>query len=115
MAIGFVYMESSEAIETELACLHEYVPGKPMFLVIRDTFDPQFRQALLNVDWERFANCHWIDLDFVPGKLTAGRVSDGLALAYFHPEKRIGPLAVRRSANNMFTCLTAPVLAAAIA
>src|SRR6185312_8209369 len=83
LAIGFVYIESSEAIETELAYLREYVPEKPMFLVIRDSFDPECRQALLNIDWERSAYCHWIDLDFVPGKLTAGGVSGGLALAYF--------------------------------
>lgn len=99
---------SAPGVKRDIACLFTYVPKKPMFVALHDSFNPECRQGMLEAGWERSPYCHWLDLDFVPGRLGGQQLWGGLALAHFLPVIRNGDLQINRSAEEMFQALTAP-------
>jgi hypothetical protein len=102
---------SAAGILGDLNCLLDYVPKKPLFVVLHDSFNPECRRGMLEADWQRSPFCHWVDLDFVPGRVVEypgpfhGELWGGLAAAYFLPEPRRGELQVGRTAEQMFQML----------
>ena len=98
---------SAEGIKRDIDCLLSYVPKKPLFVIMHDSFNPECRRGMLEIDWEQSPYVGWVDLDFIPGRIiehngpTKGEMWGGLALAYFRPTVRQGPLSLNRSANMM--------------
>jgi hypothetical protein len=99
---------SAAGVKRDIACVLSYVPKKPMFVALHDSFNPGCRQGMLEAGWESSPYCHWVDLDFVPGKLGSQQLWGGLALAHFLPVARSGHLEINRTAEEMFQALTAP-------
>jgi hypothetical protein len=116
--IEFVLIDgdhSAAGVKRDIACLLRYVPKKPMFVALHDSFNPECRQGMLEAGWERSPHCHWVDLDFVPGRIGGQQLWGGLALAQFLPVVRNGDLQINRTAEEMFQALTAPRTSAASA
>ena len=59
------------------------------------------------VNWEGSPYVHWVDLDFIPGRIvetggpSRGEMWGGLGLAYLKPVIRQGPLQINLSAGKM--------------
>ena len=104
---------SAAGIKRDVAWLSHYVPMKPLFVALHDSFNPDCRRGMLEAAWDRSPYCQWVDLDFIPGRLIehggggSGEMWGGLALAYFLPVPRNGPLAIGRSAEKMFQAIQA--------
>ncbi|MBV8808485.1 MAG: glycosyltransferase [Acidobacteriaceae bacterium] len=107
---------SAAGIISDLNCVLAYIPKKPLFVVLHDSFNPECRRGMLEVAWEKSPYCHWVDIDFVPGRMIEhhgsfhGELWGGLGAAYFLPLARRGPLQIRRTAEQMFQLLSAPTV-----
>jgi len=106
--VDFVLIDgdhSTDGVKRDIRCLLHYVPKKPLFVALHDSFNPGCRQGMLEAGWEESPYCHWVDLDLVPGKLANGELWGGLAVAYFLPEPRTAALQIHRGAQEMFEAL----------
>jgi glycosyltransferase involved in cell wall biosynthesis len=115
IAVDFVLIDgdhSAEGVKGDIACLLQYVPKRPLFVVLHDSFNPGCRSGMLESPWAKSPYCHAVDLDFIPGRVSEyegpfqGQLWGGLALAYFLPERRAGGLQIRTSANQMLQRLS---------
>jgi len=109
--VDFVLIDgdhSAEGIKRDVELLLSYVPMKPLFVMMHDSFNPECRRGMLEVDWEKSPYVQWVDIDFIPGRLiddggpTSGEMRGGLALAYLIPTARQGPLDLNCSARVMY-------------
>jgi hypothetical protein len=113
--VEFILMDehSGTELKQDIEWLTRYVPLKPLFVALHDSFNPGCRRKMLDAAWERSPYCQWVDLDFVPGRLIehggggTGEMWGGLALAFFQPTPRQGSLAIGRSAEKMFQAIRA--------
>jgi glycosyltransferase involved in cell wall biosynthesis len=108
ISVDFVLIDgdhSTDAVKRDIRCLLHYVPKKPLFVALHDSFNPGCRQGMLEAGWEESPYCHWIDLDLVPGKMANGELWGGLAVACFLPTPRYTALQIHRSAQEMFELL----------
>ena len=113
--VDFVLVDgdhSAAGVRADVSCLLDYIPKKPFFVVLHDSFNPECRRGMLEAVWERSPYCHWVDIDFVPGRMTEtpgrfqGELWGGLAAAYFLPVPRRGELRISRTAEGMFQVLS---------
>lgn len=96
-----VYTSKNQEI-TEV--LHQAV------LLGQDSFNPQCRQGMLDVDYQAFPNVHFVEIDFIPGvyhyeafdTAEARSMWGGLALLHVKPQEREKPLIVRESQKGLF-------------
>jgi glycosyltransferase involved in cell wall biosynthesis len=99
---------SAEGIKHDLDYLLSYIPKKPLFVAIHDSFNPECRQGIFEANWSKSPYVHWVDIDFVPGRLVEdegmahGKMWGGLALAYFKPEIRSCELVINQTAKEMY-------------
>lgn len=99
---------SAEGVKNDLNMVLSYIPKKPLFVMMHDSFNPECRRGMLEADWNKCPYIQWVDLDFVPGRViengstTDGEMWGGLALAYLTPTIRVGPLIIEHSANTMY-------------
>lgn len=112
--VDFLLIEgehSAEGIKQDIESVLSYVPEKPLFVVMYDSFNPECRRGMQEVRWERSPYVHWVDLDFIPGRIVEaggpyqGEMRGGLALAYLKPVLRHDPLQVNLSANRAYESL----------
>jgi hypothetical protein len=103
---------SVEGVQRDINLILDQVPKEPMVVVMHDSGNPDTRQGILAVDWARNPHVHVVDLDFVPGQIIEHSVAQdraeiwgGMALAFFHPQKRQGPPEIRESARTSIKCL----------
>ena len=120
MSPGFIFVDgdhSAEGVKRDIDCLLACVPRVPLFLALHDSFNPGCRAGMLSARWEASKHVHWVDLDFVPGRMNEhggggdGEMWGGVALAYFHPEPRTGPLVVSTTSQRTFAIINAHVTA----
>ncbi len=99
---------SAAGIRRDIEIMLDYVPTKPLVMLLHDGFNPECRRGMLTAEWSRSPYVHWVDVDFVPGRVVEhggggdGQMWGGLALAWLGPARRRGPLAVRASAGRTF-------------
>jgi glycosyltransferase involved in cell wall biosynthesis len=99
---------SAQGIHRDVSLVLQYVPREPMFLLMHDSFNPCCRQGMLEAPWQDSPYCHFVDLDFVPGRAvehpgpSQGELWGGLAMAYFLPTPRVGPLTIAQTASTLF-------------
>jgi len=102
---------SADGIKQDLESVLSYIPKKPLFIVMHDSFNPECRRGMREVDWEKSPYVHWVDLDFIPGRIvetggpSRGEMWGGLGLAYLKPVIRQGPLQISLSASRMHEIL----------
>lgn len=109
--VGFVLIDgdhSREGVRIDLNNLLNYIPKKPLFVVLHDSFNPGCREGMLEANWEKSPYVHYVDIDFIPGRVVEhegpshGEMWGGLAMAYLKPEPRQTPLLVNQSAKEMY-------------
>jgi hypothetical protein len=96
--LSFVLVDadhSAEGVRADLENLLRYRPVTPLFIVMHDSFNPECRRGLRTTNWAASPFVHAVELDFVPGTVTAcpsfaGQLWGGLALAYLKPQERQG-------------------------
>jgi hypothetical protein len=99
---------SQAGLKRDIALILQYVPLKPLFVVMLNSFNPECRQAMMESAWQESPYCHWVELDLVPGRPVdndepaKGELWGGLAVAYLQPTPRQGWLEVNRSADSLF-------------
>jgi glycosyltransferase involved in cell wall biosynthesis len=102
---------SAEGIKRDLNSILTYIPSKPLFVVMHDSFNPECRRGMLEANWDLSPYVQWVDLDFVPGRIvengssSQGELWGGLALAFLTPAIRNGHLTIGRSANGLYECM----------
>lgn len=103
---------SAQGVKNDIGCLLQYVPKSPLLVLLHDSFNPECRRGMLEAGWERSRYCHWVDIDFVPGRIVEhpgtshGELWGGLAAAFFLPVARVGDLQVNRTSEEMFRVLS---------
>ena len=104
---------SPEGVRLDIECVLDFVPRKPCLVVMHDTANAGCRAGQLAARWGRSAYVHYVDLDFVPGRLlehgggASGEVWGGLGMALLLPTPRSRPLAVGTTAARMIAHLHA--------
>jgi glycosyltransferase involved in cell wall biosynthesis len=90
----FIYMGYSTGKgKRDIDAVLSYVPKKPLFLVLYNSFNPEVRKDLLEAEWKKSPYVHWVDLDFIPGRMVRADKNDmesmtgGLSMVYLSPEK----------------------------
>jgi cephalosporin hydroxylase len=114
-AVDFILIDgdhSREGVLNDITCLLQYVPKKPLVVVLHDSFNPECRRGMLEARWHASPYCHAVDLDFVPGRMVEHggpfreQLWGGLALAYFLPYQRSTELEIRASTEQMYERLS---------
>jgi len=109
--VDFIFVDgdhSADGVKNDINLVLSYIPKKPLFVMMHDSFNPECRRGMLGADWNDSSYVQWVDLDFVPGRVIEnGSTSDGemwggLALAYLTPTRRQGLLTIHRSANTLY-------------
>ncbi|MGV8108412.1 glycosyltransferase [Methanospirillum sp.] len=99
---------SAEGIKRDLETVLTYTPKKPLLIVMHDSFNPECRKGMLEVNWEKSPYVQWVDLDFIPGRIVEtegpshGEMWGGLGLVYMSPQIRESNVQVNISANQMY-------------
>lgn len=101
---------SREGVARDLNIILERSTRVPMWVVMHDSMNPGCRAGMLDVDWAANPHVHFVDLDFVPGRLVetgggTGELWGGLGLACLLPHKRQESLTVKQSAQQMMETL----------
>lgn len=111
ISVDFILIDgdhSAEGIKKDLELVISYIPKKPLFIVMHDSFNPECRKGMLQVNWESSPHVQWIDLDFVPGRIvetegpSQGEMRGGLGLLYMAPQIRQGNIQINISTNRMY-------------
>lgn len=104
---------SREGVARDLDIILKRTARVPLWIVMHDSMNPGCRAGMLAADWSANPHVHFVDLDFVPGRIVenggggAGELWGGLGLACLLPQVRRGPLAVGQSARQMMETLVA--------
>lgn len=111
MPVEFVLIDgdhSAAGVKRDIDIMLNYVPKKPLIIMMHDGFNPECRHGMLEADWQKSPYVHYIDLDFIPGRVIEhggggdGEMWGGLAMAYFSPEKRIGNVTVGATGRRTY-------------
>jgi len=115
IAVDFILIDgdhSPEGVKRDITSLLSYVPQKPLFVMLHDSYNPGCRQGMLEADWARSPYVAWVDIDFIPGRIVEhdgpfhGELWGGLALAYFSPVPREHVFQISCSAETMFRVMS---------
>lgn len=99
---------SKEGVRQDLNLILDYVPTKPLYLMMHDSFNPACRQGMREAEWGKAKYLSFADLDFIPGRIIEhgggghGELWGGLALAIFLPEKSKQPVSIQETAHLFF-------------
>ncbi len=111
LPVEFVLIDgdhSAAGVTRDIEIMLDYVPKKPLMILLHDGFNPDCRRGMLEARWQRSPYVQWVDLDFIPGRLVEhggggdGEMWGGLALALLTPMPRTGSLVVGATAKRAF-------------
>jgi len=111
MPVEFVLIDgdhSAAGVKRDIDIMLDYVPKRPLIIMMHDGFNPECRRGMMEADWQKSPYVHYVDLDFIPGRVIEhggggdGEMWGGLAIAYFSPEKRIGNVDVGATARRTY-------------
>lgn len=111
--VNFVYIDgdqSTAGAQSDFEAALKIVPKQPTCIVMHNSFLPQVRRAMLNVNWGQSAHVHYVDIDYVQGAYVpmeygACKLIGGLAVALLKPEPRTEALEIYRSYDHAFNML----------
>jgi hypothetical protein len=88
---------TKDGVKTDIEEVLKYKPVGPMWILMHDSFNPDCRNGMKDVDWNSYPHIHWVDYDFVPGFLSSipgweDQMWGGFALAYLDANVREGEL-----------------------
>ena len=103
---------SKQGVMRDLQTVLRYAPSRNLVVMMHDSFNPECRLGMLEVDWESSPYLQWVDLDFIPGRIIEhggggdGELWGGLGLACFSPHIRKEHLWVQYSAAKAHALLS---------
>ena len=108
--LEFVFVDgnhSRDFVYRDLTNLLNYRPVTRTVILMHDSFNPNCRSGILDVDWSRCPNCHYVEVDFCPGLVhlnqeCRGEMWGGLGFALLLPEKRTSNLVIRQTHRFTF-------------
>lgn len=111
--VNFVYIDgdqSTAGAQSDFEAALKIVPKHPTCIVMHNSFMPQVRRAMLNVNWQENPHVHYVDIDYVQGAYVpmeygACKLVGGLAVALLKPEPRTEALEIYRSYDHAFNML----------
>ena len=111
--VNFIFIDgerSTESAQNNFETALRLVPNQATCIVVHDSFMPQVRRAMLNVDWQANPHVHYVEIDYVqgaylPAEYGACKMTGGLAVVLLKPEIRDEPLEVFRSHDHAFNML----------
>jgi hypothetical protein len=98
--------EGREGVSRDLEILLGRPTRCPMWIVMYNSVDPARRSGMRDAAWEANPQVHFVDLDFIPGRVVEhggsgdGELRGGLGVACLLPEHRQGPLNVQQTARR---------------
>jgi cephalosporin hydroxylase len=102
-----------EGVRQDLMNLLQIRPAHAIYVLIHDSFHPECRQGILEVNWAENPYVHDFELDFVTGGMVLNPKSPmyremwgGLAFALFLPSIRTGSLRIKASEEPLFQILS---------
>lgn len=106
---------STEGVKRDVNALLELVPRTEMVVLMHDSFNPNCRRGMMEVEWERSPYVHEVNIDFMPGGYSseaydtaeAGSMWAGLGCAILKPERRRSVLSVQASRQELFEAVEA--------
>lgn len=110
LAPDFVLVDadhSREGVRRDLNLLIHRRVSRPLWIMMHDSINPGCRAGMLDVDWNASPWVHYVELDFITGRviehggLATGELWGGLGLACMLPEPRQGTLQPGQSAIDM--------------
>ncbi|CAJ35693.1 glycosyltransferase [Methanocella arvoryzae] len=111
LPVDFILIDgdhSAEGIKRDIESVLAYVPKKPLFVMMHDSFNPECRRGMIEAPWDKSPYVEWVDIDFIPGRVieadpaSRGEMWGGLALAYLKPAIRQQPLCINQSSSGVF-------------
>lgn len=107
---------SAAGVKRDIEIILDYVPKKPLIVMMHGGFNPECRRGMLEADWQKSPYVQYIDIDFIPGRVVEhgggndGEMWGGLAIAYFSSAKRVGKVDVGATASRAFEKIERMVL-----
>jgi hypothetical protein len=111
MPVEFVLIDgdhSAEGVKRDIEIMLDYIPKRPLIVMMHDGFNPECRRGMLEADWQKSAYVHYVDIDFIPGRVIEhggggdGQMWGGLAMAYFSPDARVGKISIGATSRRAF-------------
>lgn len=107
---GFVLIDGdhrTESVKRDIESILTFHPGRPLYIVMHDSFNPGCRRGILEAAWEDNPYVHSVELDFIQGGFCADleffrQMWGGLALATMLPTKRESPLKINQNQRLLF-------------
>jgi hypothetical protein len=111
--LGFVLIDgdhSTEAVRSDINSLLRFVPNRPVYIVLHDSFNPECRTGMLTADWKKCPYVHFVEIDFVTGMFFREGLDivqprsmwGGMAVAIMLPQKREIELEILESQRDLF-------------
>ncbi|MBP8005724.1 MAG: glycosyltransferase [Acinetobacter sp.] len=111
MPVEFLLIDgdhSAEGVKRDIEIILDYVPKKPLIVMMHNGFNPECRRGMLEANWQKSDYVQYVDLDFIPGRVIEhggggdGEMWGGLAMAYFSPTMRKGKIEVGASSGKTY-------------
>ena len=111
--VNFVYIDGDQSTvgaQRDFEAALKIIPKQTTCIVMHNSFLPQVRRAMLNVNWQENAHVHYVDIDYVQGAYVpmeygACKLIGGLAVALLKPEPRTEALDIYRSYDHAYNML----------
>lgn len=100
-------------VKSDLEAILNFIPEEPLIIMMHDMGNAECRKGAESVMWERSPYVHYVDLDFVPGRITehfgsgSGTVWGGLGLVFMTPATRSNRLTVGKTFQRSLAALWA--------
>ena len=106
----FVHIDgdhTSEGARHDLEHILEMKPDRRTVVLMHDTFNPDVRKGIKSIDYNKYENLHYVDLDFMTGVLHSrepvmNEMWGGFALFVLEGKKREGAIEVHNYLEPQF-------------
>lgn len=116
-SVGFVLIDGDhtrDGVRRDIQQVLKLQVNEPLAIMMHDSFNPDVRAGILDVDWSSHPHVHELEVDFSSGVFfekpfdtaPARTMWGGLACALLLPEKRGGSLEVGQSQGLSFRLLS---------
>ncbi|WP_312420734.1 glycosyltransferase [Anaerospora hongkongensis] len=106
--IQFVFIDrESYRVKYDIESILQIRPYEPIYVLIYNSFNPECRKGILDVDWNNNQFVHHVEIDYTQGTFHEGddyhkQMRGGFALAVLLPEVRSIPLSIMQSNRLAF-------------
>jgi hypothetical protein len=110
--LGFILIDaatSENGVRRDIENLLRYIPIRPLYIIIHNSFHPDCRKGILTANWSSNPHAHMVELDYIVGRFISKDEGDkyrqmwcGFALAILLPEPRDGNVLIHQNEGLIF-------------